>query len=130
MSWPQVPLTRRFTNAASDPWGEGRLVSLLLLMTGVMMSKTKVSTGSARPASIGQGIECRARNDRQSYFLVVRELAKAQFVLADAELSRRLWQEVADRDLSIDRITHLLYGCWFHDDEQAMVDADEQFVVA
>ena len=49
---------------------------------------------------------------------------------ADAELSRRLWQEVADRDLSIDRITHLLYGCWFHDDDQAMVDADEQFVVA
>ena len=95
-----------------------------------MMSQTKVSTGSARPASIGQGIECRARNDRQSYFSVVRELAKAQFVLADVELSRRLWQEVADRDLSIDRITHLLYGCWFHDDDQAMVDADEQFVVA
>ena len=74
--------------------------------------------------------ECRQRNDRQSYFHITRQLVSAQFVLADGQLSARLWQEVADRDLSIDRITHLLYGCWFHDDDQAMVDADEQFVVA
>ena len=94
------------------------------------MTQSQLSKGSVRQCSVGPEAECRSRNDRQSYFSVVRALAQAQFVLADAELSRRLWQDVADRDLSVDRINNLLYGCWFHNDEQAMLEADEQFILS
>ena len=31
--------------------------------------------------SVGAAMECRIRNDRQSYFALARELAHAQFVL-------------------------------------------------
>ena len=51
------------------------------------------------------GDECRARNDRQTYFSLARELVTAQFVLADHELTRRLWQEVSDRNLDMGRIS-------------------------
>ena len=44
--------------------------------------------------SVNAAAECRARNDRQSYFTISRALAHAQFELADAELTRRYWQEV------------------------------------
>ena len=54
-------------------------------------------------------------------------VAQAQFQLADAELSQRLWQDVADRDLDVDRILNLLYGCWFQDDPAAMHAADAEF---
>ena len=94
------------------------------------MTHSQLSKGSVRRCSIGSEAECRSRNDRQSYFAMVRALAQAQFVLADAELSRRLWQDVADRDLSVDRINNLLYGCWFYKDEQAMLDSDEQFILS
>ena len=72
--------------------------------------------------------ECRLRNDRQSYFKLTRELVQAQFVLADAELARRLWNEVADRHMDVDRITHLMYGCWFQDDDEALTEADEHYL--
>ena len=72
--------------------------------------------------------ECRSRNDRQSYFAITRDLVQAQFILADAELSRRLWQEVADRDLEVGRILHLLYGCACHDDDNEMTLADDTFL--
>ena len=56
-----------------------------------------------------------------------RRLAQAQFQLADAELSQRLWQDVADRNLDVDRILNLLYGCWFQDEPAALRDADAKF---
>ena len=43
--------------------------------------------------SVNAAAECRARNDRQSYFTISRALAHAQFELADAELTRRYWQD-------------------------------------
>ena len=79
--------------------------------------------------SVSAAEECRARNDRQSYFAITRELVHAQFDLADAELSRRLWQEVADRDLEVGRILHLLYGCGCHQDEAEMVAVDDTFLM-
>ena len=79
--------------------------------------------------SVSAAEECRARNDRQSYFAITRELVRAQFELADAELSRRLWQEVADRDLEVGRILHLLYGCGCHQDEAEMVAVDDTFLM-
>ena len=54
-----------------------------------------------------------SRQLQQAHFDAARRLAQAQFQLADAELSQRLWQDVADRDLDVDRILNLLYGCWF-----------------
>lgn len=79
--------------------------------------------------SVSSAEECRARNDRQSYFAITRELVRAQFELADMELSRRLWQDVADRDLEVGRILHLLYGCGCHQDEAEMVDVDETYLL-
>ena len=79
--------------------------------------------------SVSAAEECRARNDRQSYFAITRELVRAQFELADMELSRRLWQDVADRDLEVGRILHLLYGCGCHQDEAEMVDVDEIYLL-
>ena len=78
----------------------------------------------SRPA-VGAS-ECEARNDRQTYFSLTRSLVQAQFKLDDQELSRRLWQEVADRNLDVGRIINLMYGCWFHQDEEEMVEVDER----
>ena len=72
--------------------------------------------------------ECRMRNDRQSYFSVVRDLVLAQFVLGDQELTSRLWHDVRERDLDAGRIVHLLYGCHCHDDDDAMRQADDAFL--
>ena len=56
-----------------------------------------------------------------------RQLQQAQFQLADGELTQRLWQDVADRDLDVDRILNLLYGCWFQDEPAALRAADAEF---
>ena len=75
------------------------------------------------------GHECRMRNDRQSYVKVVRDLVHAQFELADPELSSRLWQDVADRDLDRGRILHLLYSCHdLHNDDEVMHCGDEAYM--
>ena len=74
--------------------------------------------------------EARMRNDRQAYLAIARDLAEAQFQHGDTELAKRLWQEVGDRDMDVDRITHLLYGCWFQDDAEAMREADEEFLAS
>ena len=74
------------------------------------------------------GEECRARNDRQTYFSIARELVDAQFVLVDQELTRRLWQEVGDRKLVIGRIINLLYRCSSHQNESEMVEVDDAFL--
>ena len=78
--------------------------------------------------SVSDVAECRTRNDRQSYFAITRELAKALFVLADSELSRRLWHDVADRDLELGRILHLVYGGWNLENDEEMLEADKQFL--
>ena len=78
--------------------------------------------------SVGAAMECRIRNDRQSYFALARELAHAQFILADSELSCRLWQDVADRELDVARLLHLLYGGWDVEDDEEMLEADQHFL--
>ena len=77
--------------------------------------------------SVGAAMECRIRNDRQSYFNVARGLANAQFVLADEELSCRLWQDIADRKMDLARMLHLLFGGWDLEDEKELLEADQQF---
>ena len=68
-----------------------------------------------------------SRQEQQVYFDAARRLAQAQFQLADAELSQRVWQDVADRDLDVNRILNLLYGCWFQEDPEALRSADAEF---
>ena len=68
------------------------------------------------------------KSNRDEYFSCARDLVLAQFQLADQELTQRLWQDVADRNLDVDRIIHLMYRCRFHDDNEALREADDAFV--
>lgn len=67
-------------------------------------------------------------SNRDEYFSCARDLVLAQFQLADQELTQRLWQDVADRNLDVDRIIHLMYRCRFHDDNEALRAADDAFI--
>ena len=71
--------------------------------------------------------EARIRNDRQAVFQLVRDLVQAQFERADEELTRRLWQDVADRGIELDRVINLMYTCSFHEDDMEMTMVDEAF---
>lgn len=64
---------------------------------------------------------------QQLVFTLVRQLAEAQFVRADRELTRRLWQEVANLEIDPDRITALLYGGQPCDDRQGLMALDESW---
>ena len=87
------------------------------------------STHILTPIAAESSQECRMRNDRQSYLRVVRDLVHAQFELADQELSARLWQDVADRDLDRGRILHLLYNArGIHQDDAVMGELDAAYV--
>ena len=74
--------------------------------------------------------EARRHNDRQTYLQIARELVSAQFVHGDAELARRLWADVGERNLDVERLNNLLYGCHFHDDDTAMQEADQAYLDA
>ncbi len=71
--------------------------------------------------------EARIRNDRQTVFQLVRELVQAQINRGDEELTRRLWQDVADRGIELDRVINLMYTCSFHDDDKEMTQVDETY---
>ena len=83
--------------------------------------KQKASLSKASSIDLA---ESRIRNDRQSIFELVREIVHAQFELGDHELTNRLWQDVADREIDMERIINLIYGCAFHEDDNAMLEAD------
>ena len=61
-------------------------------------------------------------SDQEEYFSCARNLVVAQFQLADQELTKRLWQDVADRNLDVDRIENLMYRCFFQSDKDASFD--------
>ena len=71
--------------------------------------------------------EARIRNDRQAVFQVVRDLVQAQFARGDEELTKRLWQDVADRKIDLDRVINLMYSCTFHEDDEEMTRVDETY---
>ena len=71
--------------------------------------------------------EARIRNDRQAVFQVVRDLVQAQFTRGDEELTKRLWQDVADRKIDLDRVINLMYTCSFHEDDEEMTNVDETY---
>ena len=71
--------------------------------------------------------EARIRNDRQAVFQLVRDLVQAQFNRGDEELTKRLWQDVADRNIDLDRVINLMYSCSFHEDDYEMTKVDETY---
>ena len=74
------------------------------------------------------GIEnSKIRNERQNVFELVRQLVQAQFERADQELSKRLWQDVVDKGIDIDRVINLMYRCSFHDDDIEMTEIDQSY---
>ena len=93
-----------------------------------MQTQSKSLSQQRLLMSVGAAMECRIRNDRQSCFALARELAHAQFILADSVLSCRLWQDVADRELDVARLLHLLYGGWDVEDDAEMLEADQHFL--
>ena len=71
--------------------------------------------------------EGRIRNDRQVVFQLVRDLVQAQFDRGDEELTKRLWQDVAERKIDLDRVINLMYTCSFHEDDEEMTKVDETY---
>ena len=71
--------------------------------------------------------EARIRNDRQAVFQLVRDLVQAQFDRADKELTKRLWQDVSDRNIDLDRVINLMYTVSFHEDDVEMTKVDETY---
>ena len=67
------------------------------------------------------------KNDRQAVFQLVRDLVQAQFDRGDEELTKRLWQDVADREIDLDRVINLMYTCSFHEDDNEMTKVDETY---
>lgn len=77
------------------------------------------------PAAPRSSSECRARNDRQSYIALARELDQAS-----AELARRLWDDARERQMDLGRIVHLLCLCSLRNDEASLQAADDQYLDA
>jgi|LauGreDrversion4_2_1035121.scaffolds.fasta_scaffold93887_3 hypothetical protein len=78
-------------------------------------------SGSAFPGSFA---ECK---EQQLVFLLVRQLAAAQFELANPRMTQRLWQEVAALEIEPERITALLYGGHDVTDRDNLRRLDEQW---
>ena len=66
--------------------------------------------------------------EQSAYFKIARDISEAQFYLGNRFQELYLWQEVADRDMDVSRIENLLYGCFFHDNEEEMLQADREFM--
>ncbi len=90
----------------------------------MVFQKNTLKTDLEHPLEIE---ESRIRNDRQTVFLLVRELVKAKFEHGDQELTNRLWKDVADRGIDIDRVINLMYRCSSHEDDKEMTEIDEVF---
>ena len=66
--------------------------------------------------------------EQSTYFEAAREIAAAQFYLGNKFQETFLWQEVADHNMNVARLENLLYGCFFQEDDNAMIEADHEFM--
>ena len=66
--------------------------------------------------------------EQSAYFKITRDISEAQFYLGNRFQEIYLWQEVADHNMDVARIENLLYGCFCHDDEDAMIEKDREFM--
>jgi hypothetical protein len=83
-----------------------------------------MESGAGRAVFEGSFAECK---EQQLVFLLVRQLAAAQFELANPLMSERLWQEVNALEIDPERITALLYGGQDVNDRAALQPLDEQW---
>ena len=97
-------------------------------MTKVLRAASETIRNLLKPPFQQSISEDRLRNDRQSYFAMTRALIDAQIEWRDAELTSRLWQEVADRGMDRGRIIHLLYSGEGPHEEEALQKADMAYV--
>ena len=72
----------------------------------------------------GTFAECK---EQQLVFLLVRQLAAAQFELANPQMSQRLWDEVNALEIDPERITSLLYGGQDVNDREVLRPLDDQW---
>jgi len=79
-------------------------------------------TTSLQSAFDGSFAECK---QQQLVFLLVRQLAAAQFELANAAMTQRLWDEVNALEIDPERITQLLYGGQDVSDREALRPLDD-----
>ena len=90
-----------------------------------MERTTGLGSGAKRAGGFdGSFAECK---EQQLVFLLVRQLAAAQFELANPQMTERLWQEVHALDIDPERITALLYGGQDVNDRAALQVLDEQW---
>lgn len=80
--------------------------------------------GPSATAFEGSFAECK---EQQLVFLLVRQLAAAQFELANPQMTERLWQEVAALEIDPERVIALLYGGQDVTDREALRLLDEQW---
>ena len=66
--------------------------------------------------------------EQSTYFEITRNISEAQFYQGNRFQEIYLWQEVADHNMDVARIENLLYGCFYHDDEDAMIEKDREFM--
>ena len=59
---------------------------------------------------------------------MTRQLIIAQFDLANDELSRKLWNEIATLKINPNRIINLMYRCYSNQDSQSMLEADLDYL--
>ena len=97
-------------------------------MPKVLRAASQTIRNLLKPAVLNNLSEDRLRNDRQSYVAMTRALVDAQLEWRDAELSSRLWEEVADRGMDRCRLIHLLYSVEAHHDEATMQNADMAYL--
>lgn len=79
-------------------------------------------TTTAQSTFDGSFAECK---EQQLVFLLVRQLATAQFELANAAVTQRLWNEVNALEIDPERITQLLYGGQDVNDREALRPLDD-----
>ncbi|MCT0218280.1 hypothetical protein KQ304_04570 [Synechococcus sp. CS-1329] len=91
--------------------------------TATSMDRGACAGSGARSAGLMPATFAQVKQ-QQLVFTLVRQLAEAQFVRADRELTRRLWEEVAALEIDPDRITALLYGGQPCDDREALMALD------
>jgi len=102
--------------------------SCVIVMLPILQAASTSKRGLLRTPGGQSFDECRLRNDRQSYVALSRQLVQAQFVLRDRELTNRLWQDVAHREMDLGRIINLLYRCSSPEDDEAMRCIDEGYL--
>tara|TARA_Y100001968_G_C19446352_1_gene765594 strand:- start:4742 stop:4987 length:246 start_codon:yes stop_codon:yes gene_type:complete len=52
---------------------------------------------------------------------------QGKFDRVDEELTKRLWQDVAERDIDLDRVINFMYTCTFHEEKYEMTKLDETY---